>query len=321
MKIFLYRSFVFLAIISAFFITGLFLPTTPRAATSLFMASIKKDSLLASTKSPRLVLLGGSNVSFGFNSQLLKDSLHVNPINMGIHASIGLEYMMKSALTNIKKGDTVVLIPEYEHFYRDYDYASDALLRVVFDVNPSRVKYLSLKQMFDLIPYIPSYTLNKFNPKEYYNITEDTFYGVNSFNKYGDAYKHWTADKKSFFPDGKITDLYNPVIIKKIKEFEEKISQKQAVLFVSYPSYQYSSYKNRLGQIQKIEEAYYNNHLKILGSSTRYVLPDSLFFNTAYHLTKSGSEVRTKLFIEDFEKARLHQYQSVLPTKMRDKQE
>lgn len=54
----------------------------------------KKCQLLEDTPSPRIIFVGGSNLAFGLDSQRIKDSLNINVINYGLHAGIGLKYMM-----------------------------------------------------------------------------------------------------------------------------------------------------------------------------------------------------------------------------------
>ena len=88
MKNFLYKVIVFIITILVFCILLSFLPTTPRAAKSLLAASMQKDSLMKNLLSPRIIFLGGSNLSFGLDSQMIKDSLKLNPINTGITVSI-----------------------------------------------------------------------------------------------------------------------------------------------------------------------------------------------------------------------------------------
>ncbi len=291
--------------ISLLFISGLFLPTTPRASTSLLLSSVKKDSLLKTVPSPRLLLVGGSNVSFSLVGQMIKDSLHINPINTAIHASIGLKYMLDNTIRYVKEGDTIVLMPEYDHFFNDYNAGSEELLRVVFDVNASKLKLLNISQMISLIPYIPRYTFSKFKLGEYFHVTDNDIYGVNSFDQYGDAYKHWGKPKPQYLPYEKISGEYNPVVIQKIKDFQSEVIKRKAVLFISFPGYQDSSYLRSALPIKKVEEELTRNNFKILGSPERYIIPDSLTFDTPYHLQKKGAEYRTKLFIADFKKARL----------------
>ena len=80
-------------------------------------AKIEKDSLLKNTKDPRLILIGGSNLALGLNSQMINDSLNFIPINTGLDCNIGLSYMIKNAISYIKKNDIVILSLEYEQFY------------------------------------------------------------------------------------------------------------------------------------------------------------------------------------------------------------
>src|SRR5688572_5311242 len=83
---------------------GIFMPPTPRAATAHLFSSIDKDLLLKNAQPPRIILVGGSNLSMSLNSQLLKDSLGLNPVNTGLSASIGLLYMLDHTLRYVKAG-------------------------------------------------------------------------------------------------------------------------------------------------------------------------------------------------------------------------
>jgi hypothetical protein len=99
-----------------FIFLGISLPTTPRASKSLLFANLKKDYLLKNVESPRMIFIGGSNLSFGLDSQKIKISLGINPINTGVHAGIGLKYMLDNTIQYIKNGYIIILIPEYHHF-------------------------------------------------------------------------------------------------------------------------------------------------------------------------------------------------------------
>lgn len=305
MRKFIFSVFLFLFFIIGFIAIGLLLPTTPRASKSLLMASVEKDSLLIFTKSPRIIFVGGSNSSFGINSKMIKDSLNMNPINTGIHASIGLQYMLKNTLQYVKKGDVVVLIPEYSHFFNDYNCGSEELMRMVFDVNISKINNLNVYQLINIVPFIPKYALSKFNPMEYFNVSESDVYGVNSFNKYGDAIGHYGKVREKFTPYKKYINPYNPIVIKKIKEFQREVEKRDAILLVSYPAFQDISFLNCLDNIKRVNKEYEINKFSILGNPKKYMIPNTMMFNTPYHLSKLGVDYRTNLLIEDLKKNRL----------------
>lgn len=276
-------------------VLGLFLPPTPRASKSLLFAKIKKDSLLKNTISPRVIFVGGSNLSFGLNSKTIKDSLKLNPINTAIHASIGLQHMMDNTIQFIKEGDIVVLAPEYDHFYGSFVYGSEELLRTVVDVT-----FLPLKspQVKNIYKFIPKLALSKLNPIEYFGFNESDIYSVNSFNEYGDVYTHWGMKQRVFPPDEILTN-YNPHTIDLINDFRIKLDKKRAILYVTYPGYQASSFDKKIKQIKKIEKELLNSKFELLGTPERYRMSETLMFNTPYHLSKEGINYRTQLLIED----------------------
>ena len=276
-------------------VLGLFLPPTPRASKSLLFAKIKKDSLLKNTISPRVIFVGGSNLSFGLNSKTIKDSLKLNPINTAVHASIGLQHMMDNTIQFIKEGDIVVLAPEYDHFYGSFVYGSEELLRTVVDVT-----FLPLKspQVKNIYKFIPKLALSKLNPIEYFGFNESDIYSVNSFNEYGDVYTHWEMKQGVFSPDEILTN-YNPHTIDLINDFRIKLDRKGAILYVTYPGYQASSFDKKIKQIKKIEKELLNSKFELLGTPERYRMSETLMFNTPYHLSKEGINYRTQLLIED----------------------
>ncbi len=287
-------------------VIGLFLPATPRASKSLLFAILQKDSLLKSAESPRIIFVGSSNLSFGLNSQMIKDSLKMNPINTGIHGAISTKFTIDNTIQYVKNGDIVVLITPYQHLYDRYSFGSPELLRTIFDVDLSYIKLLNAGQMLNLVQYIPKYSLSKFKPKEYLDKKESILYGIHSFNKYGDVYTHWGM-KGSEVPSITIAGKLNPKVINGIKEFEIQVRKKNAILFLSYPALQRESYLNSVEQLQKAESEYIRSGFKVIGSPERYVVPDSMLFDTPMHLKKNGVDYYTKLFLEDFKKVTTHE--------------
>jgi hypothetical protein len=43
----------------------------------------------------------------------------------------------------------------------------------------------------------------------------------------------------------------------------------------------------------------------VLGTPERYMMPDSLMFNSSYHPNKKGVDIRTSRLIEDIKSARI----------------
>ncbi|GHV65482.1 hypothetical protein FACS1894199_06280 [Bacteroidia bacterium] len=216
---------------------------------------------------------------------------------------------MDNTIQYIQKGDIVVLASEYTAFYREYDEASDELLRIVVDVNRSNIKLLSTKQLLNCLPHIPKFSLSKFNPIKYVVLTDLSFgvYGVHSFNQYGDAYKHWGLNRNKIIPMASLNNAkLNTEVIQGIKKFQSEVSAKGATLLVSFPVMQDISFKKSSEAIKKIEAQYIKNGFTILGTPERYMVPDSLLFDNTGHSTKEGADYRTQLLIEDLKSVLTH---------------
>ncbi len=76
-----------------------------------------KKQLLRTTPSPRVVVIGGSNVAFGIDSKALSDSLGMPVVNAGLHAGLGLRYILHANTPLLRRGDILVIMPEYGHFF------------------------------------------------------------------------------------------------------------------------------------------------------------------------------------------------------------
>lgn len=303
MKKFLSILTIFSFILVLIIAVGILLPATPRATTSLLFGKKQKDSLLQYIAPPRIIFVGGSNLSFGLNSQMIRDSLKLFPINTSIHLAIGLIYMMDNILPFIRNGDIVVVSPEYNHFYGDFAYGNEELLRTVMDIDFVQLKKLRWKQWINFFPFIPRYAINKFDPTEYYKTESDDIYGVHSFNKYGDGYKHWKLKKINFDADGAIDGNFNFSVLNDLFKFKQQVIAKGAVLFITFPGFQSAAFDNNKSQIMKVESELKKKGFTILGSPERYKMPDSLMFNSSYHLIKKGVDYRTALLIQDLKKA------------------
>lgn len=304
MKKFISNVMLFIFILLLMVIVCAFLPPTPRASTSNLFSKTNKDLLLQNVESPRIIFIGGSGLCFGMNSKMIKDSLGLNPINTAVTAGTGLVYMMDNTEPYVKSGDIVVIVPEYAHFYGSFAYGNQGLLRTVMDVSRFDLGGLEKKQWVNIIPHLPRYSFSKLKPTEYFLVKEgDDIYGVNSFNEYGDATYHWNLPKQKFAPFGPMVKPFNHSVVDELKNFEKKLIEKGAVLFISFPGFQEISFENSRKQIMKIEEELEKEGFLLLGTPDRYKMPNSFMFNTPYHLTKQGTDYKTKLFIEDLKSA------------------
>lgn len=281
---------------------GMILPAPPRITQSMVFAKVEKDSLLRSVSGPRLIVVGGSNTAYGLNSQMIKDSLGINPINTGITYELGLVYMLEATIEYVQAGDIVVLSPEYQHFFGKFAYGREFLLYSAFDVDGMAPWDLSLAHWENVYSFFPKYAFSRFKPTEYLPFEGAAINRRYSYNEYGDMDVHWDMEQQPFSPFTQISrDTYNPEVMSEILAFQEKIAEKGAHFFVTFPGTQKTSYDNCEEQITLVYDKFREKDIALLGDPVRYIMPDSLMFNFPYHMVRKGVELRTQLLLEDLE--------------------
>lgn len=100
-----------------------------------------KAERLAHLPEPRLIVIGGSGVAIGTDSERLRLYTGRNVVNMGLYASLGLRFMMTTVDPYVRKGDVILIIPEHE-VLQSAPYGSGYLLLETLAENPSYVRYV-----------------------------------------------------------------------------------------------------------------------------------------------------------------------------------
>ena len=306
MKVFLIKIAQYTALIVLFFIVLLIMPYTPRFKKQLLFAKIDKDILLKTTKSPRIIFIGGSNLCFGFNSQVFADSLHLNPVNTAVHFGIGIVFMLDNTLKYVKKGDIIVIAEEYDQYFDDFGYGTlgDNIFIASTVNNPIGFMNLRPIQLYYSAKYVPNLLFTKLQIRDYTDVERDknnnnNVYLRSAFNKYGDAIGHYNQKNRPFVPRNSFGSKFNYQIMDVLKSFIDSAEKKGAVCYVSFPSLQYKTYLNCIHQINQVDNEFKHYHLKVLGNPKEFTFGDEYMFDNVYHLDKKGVDMRSRnLYLE-----------------------
>ena len=99
------------------FVTLVIVVLTSMYDSSQYMAAISdKHHRLSTVESPRIILVGGSNLAFSVDSEKIEKHFERPVVNMGLHAGLGLKFMLNEIQPALNGGDIVIIFPEYEHF-------------------------------------------------------------------------------------------------------------------------------------------------------------------------------------------------------------
>jgi len=271
-------------------------------------ALIDKFDNLKTEKSPKIVLVGGSNLAFGMDSEAISNYYNMPVVNMGIHAGIGLRFLLEWIKPYLKKNDILIIIPEYSHFYDTYWGIGSNLTEALLNVYPQGFKYLSFKQYLMMLSELPRYSIDNlydaYVSGQIFQKYEHKIYARNGFNRYGDMTAHWTEPSyiNYQYEDQKV----RPIDAKMLKDLEKFILlyQSQGVeVVILPPAIVNTAAQSMQGEIQQVTETLAKNSNRAYQyfHPERYSLPDSLGYDTKYHFLKQGIDIRVKYLIEDFD--------------------
>ena len=82
----------------------------------------QKGVIADHTTAPQILLVGGSNVNYGYSAAQIEREFSVPATNLAVHAGLGRRYIFWDCLRHAKRGDLVVLGLEYalyDHLFCD----------------------------------------------------------------------------------------------------------------------------------------------------------------------------------------------------------
>jgi hypothetical protein len=303
-RAFLFSSPIILALIISFTYSLVNIPNI-NANNSILGALPRKHTILKSSPSPKIVFIGGSNISFGLDSKRIEESFNRPVINMGIQGALGLRYMLNETLPYIKKGDIYIVVPEYEQFLKDWSYhGQKELIALAFDAYPLSRQYINFSHWVRLFPKVFDYArikLKKAITDTNYIFPISEIYNKTSFNSYGDMNKHWglpAEDIIDYEPIKYNFEIENDAL-EGLKEYKTNAELQGAIVIILPPVFKEKSYKNFEPLIKSVDESLSIRGIPFFTSTFRYKFRDNLFYDTPYHLLKKGVDQRTTLVIQD----------------------
>ncbi len=212
-------------------------------------AIIDKHSAVKKASTPKLIFCGGSNLAFGIDSHKIQDSIGLPVINLGLHASLGLAFILNEIKDLAKKNDIIIFSLEY-YISMDGDFNLQKHTAQFF---PYSYKYFS-KSYFSILKSILVEELPKNLRSNIENLTQsdninyDTtiVYSRDAFNQHGDVTKHLNKpipEKFNYYSNYKYAYWEG---IKYLNEFAIYAKDNGINIYFLYPAFPQSEYiKNK----------------------------------------------------------------------------
>ena len=250
--------------------------------------------LKALKDSKKIVIIGGSSGAFGFNSRLIHEAFDLPVVNTCTHAMIGLRMQFETYKDMLRDGDIVILSPEYggekERLYGGYN-----LLRILSSHLPEAYRKLSLRQWLFIYKFIGIHNLGTSRHKDVEEY--DDVYSANALNEFGDI--EWERKHKDFIKNYNISGVMDGELIDYYKYIRDYAKSKGIKLVFLPPPLMKSNFKSCVKQIDSLAFCLKENGVPWQSPPSKYSFEDALFFDTPYHMTHEGANIRTKAIIED----------------------
>ncbi|MBQ4278646.1 MAG: hypothetical protein IJC16_01650 [Rikenellaceae bacterium] len=313
MKRFLWRTGLAVSILALVLTLSLLASrSNPGMRDSLFAAMADKDRMLDTTPSPRIILVGGSNLAYGIDSRRISRAFGLPVVNTGLNAGMGLYYIMERVRPYIRTGDIVVLSPEYSHFFGEQA-EGDIALTTALVMYPGDWRYLGPRQVVRQLPYLAEYGARSLSPdlKDLpaklglvRRAESGAVPGINTrraYDGYGDHTAHLgLAPREIEFPVCLLQyDRPNPRVMAAVEELAHDLEVRGARLVVVPQVFQRQAYERLRHQVDEVADGLARRGCGALFEPERYALADSLFFDTVSHTDSAGRRVRTTRLIED----------------------
>ena len=273
----------------------------PLIAGGFMEAMADKHRLLNTVPSPRVVVIGGSNAAFGLDSDELERAFHRPVVNMAIHGGLGFEFMVNESIDGFRTGDLVLVMPEHVLF------RTPRMLGVPF--------YGALDEYPEAFTFIPWSQ----RPKALYTFTrlkltrtresmhagaeqlDTSVYRRSSFNAKGDVVGHLNMRPPGIYriPAVELRKGFtvDPLFWTCVDRLLDRAEQVQFTVAFGWPSFARTFSVPAVDSL--LEREMRARIPLVIGSPQTYIYPDSMFFDTRYHLQAEGRRQRTASFIAD----------------------
>ncbi len=275
-------------------------------ATSYYAIIIDKFQRLQSLKSPKVILIAGSNFAYGINSKMLEDSLKKPVVNMAIHYDYGAKYMLKQISSELHKGDTVIM--GFEYIIESEGNKSEQLLMARYF--PKAKEWIEFDDFFEDVRENSQLRINTFktvlerlikSEQVTYDIADTThIFFRGATNQYGDLISHYNNSRLKEIPRAILSDKVSlKDAIANMNDFYTAMKAKGVNVYFVYPTYSKVNYDLDKKIIDKYVKEY-NDYavFPILGTPEDFVFADTLYHDMAYHLTQKGGDIRTQKIIQ-----------------------
>lgn len=263
-----------------------------------------KIKKLKETNGKKIVIVGGSNASFGIDTDLMEKELEIPVVNMALHGGVSAKHMMEQVKPYLNKGDILIMSREPDALAGDhrwnYMVGNEVPLMPTYSISEIKILFTD-RNLFEtsIITFFNTIKLyvrwHPFKKRNEISTVYDSrvFTGDNILPKYLEG---------SFTDTLKIHRLNRPrqnsLLTTGLKEYKQDL-EKKGVAFYMTPAVVVQGYFKEAEIVPFWKYISDQTQIPLLNEEKTYVYEKKYFLNSPHHTNLRGREFRTKSFIQD----------------------
>lgn len=282
-------------------LVGFLLALMPSYSTNYSAVLLDKTRRLETVQGPKIVLVGNSNVAFGFDSAAIEKAFKMPVVNMGFTAELGNALLERAATRHVQRGDIYVLC------HSNYAEDDQPVYSYLWYVIENHTEMLPLLRRQDILPFIgayPTYVRNCLHSFVLGRRNRDIkdWYCRKTFNSYGDI--DWPRTGPTFQFSGTSLPKLDQASAQRINALAAVLQKKGASLVIAgYPLVTSKEHPVDLQGLEAFQRALEKAmKVPVISQFKDYIYPYEDFYNTSLHLTEKGAELRTAQLIQDLQR-------------------
>lgn len=308
MKNYIKSLIIFVAVLLPFVIMIIFTAAVPAQYSKTFLGELTdKYKRLGSIEGPKIVVVGGSSVAFGLDSELLSEHIGMPVVNFGLYASLGTKIMLDLSEDYIGEGDIIVLAPELDSQTLSLYFNAESTWQAL-DSNLSMLKSIDKEDYSDLAGGWFRYVSSK--GKLWFDgahLNPEGVYNRSSFNEHGDIVfpRPHNAMKLGYDPNKQIVlepSIFSVEFIDYLNRYIAEARERGADVFFTFPPMNRTALAPNVTD-ESILEFYRficeSIDCEVISNINDYIIEENYFFDSNLHLNDSGVTLRTATLIGD----------------------
>lgn len=259
---------------------------------------------LCDTTSPKIILIGGSSVAYGFDEELLEEETGYSVVNLGLYGGLGDLFQTEIARANIQSGDIVVLA--YEYNWIDDDAFTGIISDMVMSGIDGRIemyRYIPLRNWGQILGYLPTYVEKKVEYTR--DPGEDVHHTL--FDSNGRLIESRPANVMGDYNES--SEAWNPVDLSRmvisqasstyLRQFADYVENHGATIVMTAPPLLADAAMSDPSTFTELARcARERTGIPYLGDPADYLFPAEYMYDTVYHCNETGARVRTQMFAQ-----------------------